>query len=134
MPALVITTYEPYSIGISNLERQQQQESLNRVESSVNKVTDEEVIRFWTVATNSEQFLQIIELTMNVAAAKRCQQQLIEEATNQAQFEMQCNAIQVIEMKKSKDWNSLEADFLKNLSMAWHIVSESGQQKHREKR
>ena len=49
------------------LQRQQQQERLNAVEASVDKVTHEQVVCVWNVASNLEELLQVKELTVYVA-------------------------------------------------------------------
>ena len=49
------------------LQRQQQQERLNAVEASVDKVTHEQVVCVWNVSSNLEELLQVKELTVDVA-------------------------------------------------------------------
>ena len=50
------------------LQCQQQEERLNTVESSVDKVAHEEIVCVGDVTADFEQLLEVVELTVNVAA------------------------------------------------------------------
>lgn len=65
---LVIAAYERDTIGIANLEREQEQERLDRVEATIDKVAKEQVVGLGHVAAHAEQLFQIVELTVYVAA------------------------------------------------------------------
>ena len=47
---------------------QKQQKSLDRVKSSVDKVTHEQIVRVGTLTADLEQLHQIVELAVDVAA------------------------------------------------------------------
>ena len=68
LPGLVVTADQINSVWVAHLERQQQEECLHAVEASVHKVPHEEVVCVWDISSYFEQLLEIIELTMNVAA------------------------------------------------------------------
>ena len=55
----------------AHLQRQQKQECLDAVEASVDKVAHEQIVGVGHVAAHLKQLLQIIELTVNVAADLR---------------------------------------------------------------
>lgn len=55
----------------SNLQSKQKEKRLDAVESSVDKVTHEQVVRLGHVASDFEEFLQIVELTVDVSAYLR---------------------------------------------------------------
>ena len=55
------------AVWVSYFQREQQQKCLHTVETSINKVTHEEVISAWTVSTDLEEFHQIEKLTVYVA-------------------------------------------------------------------
>ena len=64
----MITADQRNTLRIAHLERQQKQESLDRVESTVDKVTHEDIVGLWAVSADAEQLHQVVELTVNIAA------------------------------------------------------------------
>ena len=48
------------------LECEKKKKSFNRVETTVNKITEEKIISCRNVTSDFEQFFQIIELPMNI--------------------------------------------------------------------
>lgn len=50
------------------LQSQQQQESLDRVIAAIDKVAHEQVVRLGHITSDFEQFLEIVELPVDVAA------------------------------------------------------------------
>mmetsp|Transcript_111600 Transcript_111600/g.326405 ORF Transcript_111600/g.326405 Transcript_111600/m.326405 type:complete len:216 (-) Transcript_111600:149-796(-) len=68
LPALVVASDERDPVCIPHLECQQQEERLHAVESAVHEVAHEEVIGIRAVSANLEEFHQVIELAVNVAA------------------------------------------------------------------
>lgn len=66
--ALVISSKDGDSAGVSDFQRHQEGHSLDRVVSSVNIVTHEKVVVIWELTTNLEEFFQIIELSMDITA------------------------------------------------------------------
>ena len=65
---LVVAPDECDAVWISHLERQQKQEGLDAVESPVDKVAHEEVVRVGHVAAHFEQLFEVVELSVNVSA------------------------------------------------------------------
>jgi hypothetical protein len=63
----VITSYQSDSLRISNLESQKEQERLYRVESSVHKVSHEQIISLGTLTTYLKKLLEIIELAVDIS-------------------------------------------------------------------
>lgn len=68
LPALVIAPYEEDPIGVSDFECQEQEERLHAVKPSVDKISQEQVVCPRTIPSHIEQFLQVIELPVYVAA------------------------------------------------------------------
>jgi len=52
---------------VSYLEREQQQERLNAVEASVNKVSHEQIVSVRHITANLEELLEVIKLAMDVS-------------------------------------------------------------------
>ena len=65
---LVVSTKNGDSFGEAHLQSDEQSDGLNRVVTTIDVVTHEEVVSGWRLATNLEEFFQIVELTMNVTA------------------------------------------------------------------
>ena len=68
LTSLVVASQKSDVCWVLHLEAQQELEGFNRVESSVDKVTHENVARRWDLATLVEQLEQIVELAMNITA------------------------------------------------------------------
>lgn len=66
LSALVVSTNQCDAIGITNLEREQKKECLDRVEAAIDKVTHEEIVCVGNIAANFEQFAEIVKLAVNV--------------------------------------------------------------------
>ena len=56
------------ALRIAHLKSKQQKESFNRVVSTIDEITHEEVVRIWALTTDLEKLHQVIELTVNVTA------------------------------------------------------------------
>ena len=63
----VIASDEGHSVGMADLEGEEEEEGLHGVEASIYKVAEEEVIDLRTVASYFEEFTEIEELAMDVA-------------------------------------------------------------------
>ena len=68
LPRLVVAADERHALRVAHLEREQQQEGLDRIKAAVDKVAHEEVVRLGHVATDLEELLQVVELAVDVAA------------------------------------------------------------------
>ena len=68
LAGFMISTDQSDAIGISDFESNEKQNGLNRVEASINKVTQEEVVCLAAsdVSSPFEQLFQIIKLSMNI--------------------------------------------------------------------
>lgn len=49
-----------------NLQSKKQEEGLNRVKSSIDKVTHEQVVGFWAIVSDLKQLFEVIELAMDI--------------------------------------------------------------------
>ena len=68
LAALVVAADQRDAVRVPHLERQQQQEGLDRVEAAVDKVPEEEVGCPRGVPARHEQLAQVVELPVDVAA------------------------------------------------------------------
>lgn len=66
--SLVIASEDGNSVRETHFERDEKCDSLNRVVTTVNIVTHEEIVGFGALTSDLEQFNQIMELTVNVSA------------------------------------------------------------------
>jgi len=66
--ALMVSSKDSYSLWESDFKSNHQGDSLNRVESSVNIVTHEDIVVLWDLTANLEELLKIEELTMDISA------------------------------------------------------------------
>ena len=64
----MVSSQKSDSIFVSNFQGQQQQKGFNAVFSSVNVISHENVIRVRRESTNFEEFKEVIELTVDIAA------------------------------------------------------------------
>ena len=69
LSALVITTHEPDAVWETHFECEKEEECLDGVKAAVHKVADEEVIRLWAITAHLEEFLEVVELTVDVTAS-----------------------------------------------------------------
>ena len=67
LPALVVSTKKRNAVGVEDLQRKQEQKRFDAVVASVDIIAHEEVIRIRTFASDKEQLLQIVELTVDVS-------------------------------------------------------------------
>jgi hypothetical protein len=63
----VVTTQDGDTVFVTDLERNQQRHGLDRVVTSIDVVTHEEVVGIGWVATDTKELLKIMELTMHIA-------------------------------------------------------------------
>ena len=68
LTAFVVATEDGDSVGVAHLEGDEKSDSLDRVVATIDVVTHEEIIGVGRLATNLEEFAQIVELTVNVTA------------------------------------------------------------------
>ena len=68
LTTLVISSYQGDSIWVSDFKGKQQQKRLHRIKSSVDEVAHEEIVGVWDIAPHSEEFFEVVELPMNIAA------------------------------------------------------------------
>lgn len=68
LPALVVSPDQRDQVGIADFIGEEQQKGLNAVEAPVHEIAQEKVADARNVATVFEEFEQIIELSMDVAA------------------------------------------------------------------
>lgn len=68
LSAFVIATQNSDPITVAHFQRNEQSDGLNRVVASVDVVTHEQVVGVWGLAAEAEQLLQVMELTVDVAA------------------------------------------------------------------
>ena len=66
LSTLMVASNQSYSLWIAHFEGNQQQKCFNRVRPSVDKVAHEKIICVRALTTHLEQFLQVVELSMNV--------------------------------------------------------------------
>lgn len=57
-----------HAIGIPNLETKKEEERFEGVESAVDKIAHEQVVGVWDVSAHAEEFHQVVELAVDVAA------------------------------------------------------------------
>ena len=70
---LVVSSKDRNTLGITNFETDEKCDGLDRVVSSINVVTHEQVVVVGYLPTNIEEFLQIVELTVYVTTnGNRC--------------------------------------------------------------
>jgi len=65
---LVVASNECDVLRVTHLESKQQQEGLHGVEAPIYEIAHEQIICARTVVAHSEQFHQIVELTMDITA------------------------------------------------------------------
>lgn len=64
----MIASDESDSVGITNFECQEKEESFHRIETTINEIAHEKIIGGWNISTNLEQLFEIIELPMDITA------------------------------------------------------------------
>lgn len=64
----MVSSYQGNAIRVAHFEAQEQEERLNRIEAPVNEVAHEKVVGIGDVTANPEEFHQVVELAMNIAA------------------------------------------------------------------
>lgn len=68
LTTLVVSAQQRQAVRVAQLQREQQQEGLHAVVPTIHVVSHEEIVCVGTVATDEEEFFQIIELPVNVSA------------------------------------------------------------------
>ena len=63
----VVSSENCDSVRVSDLERYKQRNCLNWIISAINVVSHEEIVVFWNLSSDFEEFLEIIELSMNIS-------------------------------------------------------------------
>ena len=66
--ALVISSQDGDSAWVSDLEGDQEGNSLDWVVASINVISHEEIVVVWELSSNFEKFFKIIELSMDITA------------------------------------------------------------------
>jgi hypothetical protein len=64
----VISSKEGDMLGVFDFEAKQIFESFNRRVASIHEISNENVVGVWDLSSSSEQFEEIIELTVNISA------------------------------------------------------------------
>lgn len=67
-PRLVISSEQGDSVLVSDLEREQHEESFDAVPSPIDIIPEEDVIGIGRISSNLEELKQIVELPMNIPA------------------------------------------------------------------
>ena len=68
LPTLVVTSEDCDPVPIAHFEADEQSDGLHGVVASVHVVSHEQIVRVWGVASDLEQFHQVVELSMNITA------------------------------------------------------------------
>ena len=68
LACLVVASQQRDVGGVFHLEAEKELEGLHGIESTIDKVSHENVACVWDLATFVEQFQQVVELAMNVTA------------------------------------------------------------------
>mmetsp|Transcript_2475 Transcript_2475/g.5709 ORF Transcript_2475/g.5709 Transcript_2475/m.5709 type:complete len:382 (+) Transcript_2475:167-1312(+) len=68
LSALVVATDEGDAVGISYLQREEEKESFDTVVTTVDEVSEEEVVFVGTFASDFKEFDQVVELAMDISA------------------------------------------------------------------
>jgi len=64
----MIAPNQSYPVWIPHLQAQQQEERFEGIESAVDEIAHEEIIRIWHIASYAEELHQIVELPVDVTA------------------------------------------------------------------
>ena len=64
----MVSADKAHAVRVPNLECKEQQERLDGVKAAVNEVAHEQVVSARALASNLEEFHQVVELTVNVSA------------------------------------------------------------------
>lgn len=65
---LMIPSEDGQSVGKSDFHGHEEGDCLDAIVTSINVVSHEQIVCVWSVAADSEQFYQIMELAMNITA------------------------------------------------------------------
>lgn len=68
LTALVVAAKERHSVGVADLQGQQKEKCLYAVVASVDVVAEEDVVGVGTLAAHFEELLDVVELSMKIAA------------------------------------------------------------------
>lgn len=71
LPALVVPADQRNPLRVAHLEGEQEQEGFDGVESSVDEVAHEKVVRLGALTTHLEELHEVVELAVNVSADLR---------------------------------------------------------------
>lgn len=71
LPRLMVAANEDDLIRVADFERQEKEEGFNAVVSTIDKVTQEEVVGLGNIAPHFEELHQVVELTMDISANLR---------------------------------------------------------------
>ena len=72
LAALMVAPDQGDAVRVPHLQGQEQAEGLDGVEAPVHKVAEEEVVCAWGGVPHPEEFEEVIELAVNVAACCVC--------------------------------------------------------------
>ena len=64
----VISSQDVHALGVADLVAEEKRDSFDRVVATIDVVTHEEIVRIGWEATDLEQFHQIVELAVDIAA------------------------------------------------------------------
>jgi hypothetical protein len=68
LAAFVVAPDQYNPVRVPHFQCQQQQERFHTVETAIDEIPKKQVIRFWALATDSEKFLEVVELPMDITA------------------------------------------------------------------
>lgn len=68
LSALMVAADQSNSLRVPYLEGEQQQKGLDRVVASVDEIAHKQIVGLWALATDLEQFLEVVELTVDITA------------------------------------------------------------------
>lgn len=64
----VVASYQCDAIWIPDFEAEEEEEAFEGVEPAIDEIAHEEVVGVWDVSADSEEFHQVVELSMDVSA------------------------------------------------------------------
>lgn len=68
LTGFVVAAEDSDALRVADFESNEESNCLNGIITSINVVTHEEIVGIWIGSTNSEEFHQVVKLTMDVTA------------------------------------------------------------------